>query len=136
MDCQLQKGIGDNVPQLIFFIYLISYKLKSIFYCKKLIRGTDNCIKFFSSKKRNRHKKHNENHENKSEIIYESGEPQNGISVAPFSIQEIKQAMEYSFISKPPKTADDSIKKSYQFWNTQPVPKMGKLFKIVVYLVM
>lgn len=82
----------------------------------------------FSSKKRNKHKKHNENTENKSEIIYGNEEAQNVNPVTAISLQELKQAMEvFSINSKPAKTSDEALKKSYQFWSTQPVPRMGKI---------
>jgi glycylpeptide N-tetradecanoyltransferase len=31
-----------------------------------------------------------------------------------------------SFQQKPAKTTEEALQKQYQFWNTQPVPKMGK----------
>lgn len=86
----------------------------------------------FSSKKRNKHKKHTENTENKSEIIYGNEEAQNVNPVTAISLQELKQAMEvFSINSKPAKTSDEALKKSYQFWSTQPVPRMGKVSKCV-----
>lgn len=30
-----------------------------------------------------------------------------------------------SYQQKPAKTAEEAMHKQYQFWNTQPVPKMG-----------
>lgn len=42
------------------------------------------------------------------------------------TINELKAAMElYTLSQKPAKTPEEALKKSYQFWNTQPVPKMG-----------
>lgn len=32
----------------------------------------------------------------------------------------------FSLSQKPAKTPEEALKKSYQFWNTQPVPRMGK----------
>jgi glycylpeptide N-tetradecanoyltransferase len=32
---------------------------------------------------------------------------------------------------KPAKTPEEALQKQYQFWNTQPVPKMGILFLII-----
>lgn len=31
----------------------------------------------------------------------------------------------FSMQQKPAKTPEEALTKSYQFWNTQPVPKMG-----------
>ena len=33
-----------------------------------------------------------------------------------------------SFQQKPAKTTEEALQKQYQFWNTQPVPKMGERF--------
>lgn len=90
---------------------------------------------FFSSKKRNKHKKHTENVENKSEIIYGDEEAQNVNPVSAISLQDLKQAMEvFSINSKPAKTSDEALKKNYQFWSTQPVPRMGNiLFHFVTF---
>lgn len=86
--------------------------------------------RFFSSKKRNKHKKHTENAENKSEIIYGNDDAQNVNPASAISLQDLKQAMEvFSINSKPAKTSDEALKKSYQFWSTQPVPRMGNLLK-------
>jgi len=42
------------------------------------------------------------------------------------SIEGIKAAMELlSMQPKPAKTPEEALQKQYQFWNTQPVPKMG-----------
>jgi len=44
------------------------------------------------------------------------------------SIQDIRKAMEvFSLHQKPAKTAEEAMQKHYQFWSTQPVPKMGML---------
>lgn len=86
----------------------------------------------FSSKKRNKHKKHNENSETSGELILENEETKNVNPVSGISLQELKQAMEvFSINSKPAKTSDEALKKSYQFWSTQPVPRMGKFFKLL-----
>ena len=43
------------------------------------------------------------------------------------SIQGLRAAMEaLTMNQKPAKTPEEALNKSYQFWNTQPVPKMGK----------
>lgn len=58
-------------------------------------------------------------------------------SCAPFSatqvklpaerIQEIQKAIElFSVGQGPAKTMEEASKRSYQFWDTQPVPKLGK----------
>lgn len=60
-------------------------------------------------------------------MIYGNEESKN-VPVTAISIQELKQAMEvFSINSKPAKTSDEAMKKSYQFWSTQPVPRMGKI---------
>jgi len=42
------------------------------------------------------------------------------------SINELKAAMElYTLSQKPAKTPEEALKKTYEFWSTQPVPKMG-----------
>lgn len=41
--------------------------------------------------------------------------------------QDIRKAMEMlSLQQKPAKTTEEALQKQYQFWSTQPVPKMGK----------
>ncbi|XP_050299787.1 glycylpeptide N-tetradecanoyltransferase 1 [Anthonomus grandis grandis] len=82
-----------------------------------------------SAKKRQRNKKNKNNEvvkdaptENTEDaaIISSLSNPLNTIS-----INELKAAMElYSLSQKPAKTQEEALKKSYQFWNTQPVPKM------------
>lgn len=43
-----------------------------------------------------------------------------------FSIKEIQLAMEvFKMQHKPAKTQEEAMQKTYQFWSTQPVPKMG-----------
>lgn len=43
------------------------------------------------------------------------------------SIKDIRMAMEaFNLQQKPAKTPEEAMNKQYQFWNTQPVPKMGK----------
>ncbi|CAG5092356.1 Similar to Nmt1: Glycylpeptide N-tetradecanoyltransferase 1 (Rattus norvegicus) [Cotesia congregata] len=42
-----------------------------------------------------------------------------------FSIKEIQMAMEVLKMQhKPAKTQEEALQKTYQFWSTQPVPKM------------
>jgi hypothetical protein len=35
----------------------------------------------------------------------------------------------------PPRTADEALARKFEFWSTQPVPKMGKKERMVVLLV-
>lgn len=47
------------------------------------------------------------------------------------SIKSIQRAMEvFSMQQKPAKTQEEAMQKPYQFWSTQPVPKMGKGFNV------
>lgn len=51
------------------------------------------------------------------------------------TIKGLRAAMEvFSMQQKPAKTPEEALTKSYQFWNTQPVPKMGKGFKLTCLL--
>lgn len=44
------------------------------------------------------------------------------------SIKHLRAAMEaLNLQQKPAKTPEEALTKSYQFWNTQPVPKMGEV---------
>lgn len=48
-------------------------------------------------------------------------------SACNISIKDIQMAMEvFNIQQKPAKTQEEAMQKPYQFWNTQPVPKMGK----------
>ncbi|GLH08960.1 hypothetical protein R5R35_006066 [Gryllus longicercus] len=94
-----------------------------------------------SAKKRNRRKKNNVgssgesgnlgNGNNKDGNDGEKGlenvmdeDMQGGCNI---SIQDIRKAMEVlSFQQKPAKTTEEALQKQYQFWNTQPVPKMDE----------
>ncbi|KAL1123129.1 hypothetical protein AAG570_002217, partial [Ranatra chinensis] len=80
-----------------------------------------------SSKKRNRRKKSNSDTNKVTSLesvkINEKELPA-GCNI---SIQEIKRAMEvFSFQQKPAKTTEEAMQKQYQFWSTQPVPKMDE----------
>ena len=80
---------------------------------------------------RRRRGKHTENgpidNKNKLEIV----EGQDLNSLGNISIKDLKAAMEmFSFYQKPAKTPEEALHKTYQFWNTQPVPKMGNLTNI------
>lgn len=47
------------------------------------------------------------------------------------SIKDIQMAMEvFNIQQKPAKTQEEAMQKPYQFWSTQPVPKMGKRLNI------
>lgn len=48
-------------------------------------------------------------------------------------IQEIQKAIElFSVGQGPAKTMEEASKRSYQFWDTQPVPKLGMYFLLQV----
>ncbi|KAF7411737.1 glycylpeptide N-tetradecanoyltransferase 1 [Vespula maculifrons] len=81
-----------------------------------------------SSKKRNRKKKKqpvhstSENHNNAGH-----SEEKNLHSACNISIKEIQMAMEvFNMQQKPAKTQEEAMQKPYQFWSTQPVPKMDE----------
>ncbi|XP_015179796.1 PREDICTED: glycylpeptide N-tetradecanoyltransferase 1 [Polistes dominula] len=81
-----------------------------------------------SSKKRNRKKKKqtihstSENHNNAGH-----SEEKNLQSACNISIKEIQMAMEVlNMQQKPAKTQEEAMQKPYQFWSTQPVPKMDE----------
>lgn len=45
-----------------------------------------------------------------------------------FSIKQLRAAMgALGLPQKSAKTPEEALSKSYQFWNTQPVPKLGEL---------
>ena len=47
-----------------------------------------------------------------------------------FSKQDLKKAMEFLALTQSQasvKTTEDAIRKQFEFWSTQPVPKIGKL---------
>lgn len=47
-------------------------------------------------------------------------------SLENLTIKGLKAAMEvFTLQPKPAKTPEEALAKAYQFWNTQPVPKMG-----------
>ncbi|KAK7576459.1 hypothetical protein V9T40_012745 [Parthenolecanium corni] len=51
----------------------------------------------------------------------------NGVDINCLSVQDLKRAMEvFSLAQKPARTPDEAMQKSYEFWNTQPVPKMDE----------
>lgn len=44
---------------------------------------------------------------------------------ANISIKDIQMAMDVLNLQKSAKTPEEAMQKPYQFWSTQPVPKMG-----------
>ncbi|VEN54847.1 unnamed protein product [Callosobruchus maculatus] len=84
------------------------------------------------SKKRNKHKKKLHDEKKQAEEIVEitKDDENNETNVTShYTIKELKAAMEvfapvFSLTQKPAKTSEEALKKSYQFWNTQPVPRM------------
>ncbi|KAK9505244.1 hypothetical protein O3M35_009338 [Rhynocoris fuscipes] len=78
-----------------------------------------------SSKKRNRRRKRNNNEGITIESIkVNDREVASGCNL---SFQEIKKAMEvFTFQQKPAKTTEEAMQKQYQFWSTQPVPRMDE----------
>lgn len=89
----------------------------------------ENTNKTKSAKKKNRRKKQGQ--EESTPNNYEVDLVKCGDSDLPsgynISIQEIKKAMEvFSFQQKPAKTTEEAMQKQYQFWSTQPVPKMDE----------
>lgn len=93
----------------------------------------------FRSKRRNRGKKREEKVEeetngdqNKLEGIFNGGDVD---SYGNLTIKGLRAAMEVlTMQQKPAKTPEEALSKSYQFWNTQPVPKMGGFLSISFYL--
>lgn len=83
---------------------------------------------YYSSKKRDRKKKHqasNSTSENQNDLVAQSGD----VPGTCISIKEIQMAMEvFKLQHKPAKTQEEAMQKAYQFWSTQPVPKMGKFY--------
>ncbi|KAJ8982038.1 hypothetical protein NQ317_001732, partial [Molorchus minor] len=84
-----------------------------------------------SSKKRNRHKNRNreDKEENNTEAMQDESNLLSNLSspISTISIKDLKAAMEvFSLSQKPAKTPEEALKKSYQFWNTQPVPRMDE----------
>lgn len=52
-------------------------------------------------------------------------------------LQEIQKAIElFSVGQGPAKTMEEATRRSYQFWDTQPVPKLGRKFQSLVQLVL
>lgn len=97
-------------------------------------------IDIFSGKRRNRGKKHadkqhhDEENQNQNEksgldmLMNETAHLDN------FSINHLRAAMgALGLPQKPAKTPEEALSKAYQFWNTQPVPKMGKNYVLAKY---
>lgn len=119
--CQLSCSISSIIPLFTGgrFNYILKFKNSFNIY-----------FFFFSSKKRNRKKKNqvvNASSENSTvtDLVAQNGETPGACNIP---IKEIQMALEaFELQYKPAKTHEEAMQKSYQFWNTQPVPKMGKL---------
>ncbi|XP_014246827.1 glycylpeptide N-tetradecanoyltransferase 1 [Cimex lectularius] len=84
-----------------------------------------NALKTASSKKRNRRKKQKSKEGLNIESV--SINDQEIASGCNLSMQEIKKAMEvFSYQQKPAKTTEEAMQKQFQFWSTQPVPRMDE----------
>lgn len=73
--------------------------------------------------KKNKHKG------DESKVVENGAEDQAGNSESGvnFSIQEIRKAMEvFSLQQRSAKTPEEALQKQYQFWSTQPVPKIDE----------
>ncbi|XP_060533019.1 glycylpeptide N-tetradecanoyltransferase [Cylas formicarius] len=124
----------------------MSEKLKGILPDKAESNSTvdgnvENHAPIKSSKKRNRHKKKSDEKREDSDTATREVVPQmqnvddnamtmNNSATSPLntiSIRDLKAAMEvFTMSQKPAKTPEEALKKNYQFWNTQPVPKMDE----------
>lgn len=86
------------------------------------------------SSKRHRRKKHEKQAENANNTVkIEENQVDNKVNGPEFktdgmiSIKDIRMAMEaFNLQQKPAKTAEEAMNKQYQFWSTQPVPKMDE----------
>ncbi|XP_039288716.1 glycylpeptide N-tetradecanoyltransferase 1 [Nilaparvata lugens] len=79
-----------------------------------------------SSKKKNKRKKATNGVDGEKNLVstINESEVQAGCNI---SIQDIRKAMEvFSLQQKPAKTPEEALQKPYQFWSTQPVPKMDE----------
>lgn len=79
-----------------------------------------------SSKKKNKRKKATNGVDGDKNLVstMNESEVQAGCNI---SIQDIRKAMEvFSLQQKPAKTPEEALQKPYQFWSTQPVPKMDE----------
>lgn len=89
---------------------------------------------FNSAKKRNRKKKNQTT--NSVSDDHESGSREEIVipNTCNVSIKELQLAMDtLNLQQKPAKTQEEALQKSYQFWSTQPVPKMGKVIKFAYF---
>ncbi|KAL1500858.1 hypothetical protein ABEB36_006282 [Hypothenemus hampei] len=84
------------------------------------------------SKKRHRNKKKNSEDTSVPQVPNGQKDPEDPNELAnhplnAYSVNELKQAVElYNLSQKPAKTPEEALKKTYRFWNTQPVPKMDE----------
>lgn len=87
---------------------------------------------FYSGKKK--HKKHaDKQHEENNQDNQQTWKDvlmNDTASLDDLQLNHLRTAMKaFSLQQKPAKTPEEALTKSYQFWNTQPVPKMGKLLR-------
>lgn len=69
----------------------------------------------------------NGDQKNNTENAITKNEQVDGVDFKLFSVQDLKRAMEvFSLAQRPARTHEEALQKSYQFWNTQPVPKMDE----------
>lgn len=82
---------------------------------------------YYSFKKKQARKKKSQAANATSENINNNKEEKKMPSACNISIKDIQMAMEvFNMQQKPAKTQEEAMQKPYQFWSTQPVPKMGK----------
>lgn len=82
---------------------------------------------YHSCKKKETRKKKNQATNATSENLNNNREEKKMPSTCNISIKDIQMAMEvFNMQQKPAKTQEEAMQKPYQFWSTQPVPKMGK----------
>lgn len=88
---------------------------------------TDLLLPYHSFKKKQARKKKSQPANAASENINNNKEEKKMPSACNISIKDIQMAMEvFNMQQKPAKTQEEAMQKPYQFWSTQPVPKMGK----------
>ncbi|XP_057651343.1 glycylpeptide N-tetradecanoyltransferase [Diorhabda carinulata] len=96
--------------------------------------STDGIVVNKSTKKRNRNKKkkngvQEEQIDQNNEVVQVEKNLLSNFSnpINTISIKELKAAMEvFTLSQKPAKSSEEALKKNFQFWHTQPVPKMDE----------
>nr|XP_022904578.1 glycylpeptide N-tetradecanoyltransferase [Onthophagus taurus] len=92
---------------------------------KTTVDGNVDTKKNKSKKKRGKPVVEEPPKENQNKIEILEGQEMNALNN--ISIKDLRAAMEmFSYYQKPAKTPEEALHKSYQFWNTQPVPKMDE----------